>query len=109
MSLNTGTPIAKTDELERNTQNLATPTPRFARKFSTWNPPAHVQGAYPQNCMVEQPKNQISEMHFKVPYTFDISVMEDELQNRGMFLFWLSHGSNAMDQRSGDGRFSGRS
>ena len=68
VSLNTGTPVAETDELERNTQNFATPTPRFARKFSTWNPPAHAEGAYPQNCMVEQPKNQISEVHFrKVP------------------------------------------
>ena len=61
---NTGTPIAKMDELERNTQHVAILTPRFARKFSTRNPCSHVEGAYPQNCMVEQPRNQVSEMHF---------------------------------------------
>ena len=38
MSLNTGRSVAKIDESERNNQNLALPTPRFARKFSTWNP-----------------------------------------------------------------------
>ena len=27
--------------LDRNNQNRAIPTPRFARKFSTWNPPSH--------------------------------------------------------------------
>ena len=36
-------------------------------------------------------------------------MLEDKIQNRGMFLFKFSHGSNAMDQKSGDGRFSGRS
>ena len=42
-------------------------------------------------------------------YVLDILVMEDKFQNRGMFLFQLSHGSYAVDQRSGDGRISGRS
>ena len=40
VSLNTGRPAAKADELERNTGNFAIPAPRFARKFSTWNPPS---------------------------------------------------------------------
>ena len=62
--LNTGRSEARMDELQRNTHNLAVPTPRFARKFSTWSHPSHVEGAYPQNCMVEQPRNQVSEMHF---------------------------------------------
>ena len=62
--LNTGRLPPRSDELERNTQNCAIRTPRFAREFSTWNPPSHAEGAYPQNCMVEQPRNQVSEMHF---------------------------------------------
>ena len=65
VSLNTGRLADRVEQLERNTQNFAIPTPRCARKFSTWNPPSHAEGAYPQNCMVEQPKNQFSEMHFE--------------------------------------------
>ena len=57
LSLNTGRSVAKMAELERRTQNYAIP-----RKFSTWNPPSHTEGAYPQNCMVEQQTNQVS-MH----------------------------------------------
>ena len=64
MSLNTGRFADRAKELERNEQNSAIPTPRFARKFSTWNPPFHAQESCPQNCMVEQPRNQVSEMHF---------------------------------------------
>ena len=40
------------------------PTPRFATKFSTWNPVSHAAGAHPQNCMFEQPRSQVSDMHF---------------------------------------------
>ena len=64
MSLNTGRLAARTDELERHTEKFAIPTPRFARKFSTWNPSFHAEEAYPQNCMVQQPRNQVSDMHF---------------------------------------------
>ena len=42
----------------------------------------------------------------KFPDTFDISVSEDELPNRGMFLLWLSNGSNAWIKEVGYGRFS---
>ena len=52
-------------ELERKPHTFAIPTPRSARKLSTWNPPCHVEGAYPQNYMVEQLRNQVSEMHFE--------------------------------------------
>ena len=49
-------------------ETCVVPTPRFARKLSTWNPPSHVEGTYPQSCMVELPRNQVSEMHFdKLP------------------------------------------
>ena len=71
VSLNIGRSVANGEESERNTQHFAIPTPRLARKFSTWNPPSHAEGAYPQNCMVAQPRNQVSEMHFdKCPDLF---------------------------------------
>ena len=57
VSLNTGRHAAKAEELETKNQ-------RFVKKFSPCNPPSHAEGAYPQNCMVEQPRNQVSEMHF---------------------------------------------
>ena len=60
VSINTWRSVAKIDGLERNTQNLEIPTPRFARMFSTWNPPSHAEGAYPQNCMVELPSYHVS-------------------------------------------------
>ena len=63
VSLITGRLLDRGNELERNTRNFAIPTPRFARKISTWNPPSRAQ-ASPQNCMVEQLRNQVSEMHF---------------------------------------------
>ena len=70
VSLNKEISARKGDELERNIQNLALPTPRFARKCQAWNPPSHAQGAYPQNCTVEQPRTQVSETHFdKLPDT----------------------------------------
>ena len=45
-------------------------------------------------------------MHFDklIPKTFDIPVLEDELQRRSLFLPWLPIGRYALDQRSGDGR-----
>ena len=64
VSLNKEISATKGNELERSIQNFALPTPRFARKFQAWNPPSHVQGAYPQNCTVEQPRTQVSETHF---------------------------------------------
>ena len=62
--LSTGKLVARNDEIPEDTQNLAIPTPRFVRKLSAWNLPSHTQGAYSQNCMVDQPRNQVSEMHF---------------------------------------------
>ena len=64
VSLNTATLAERAHNLERNTQNCAIFTPRLARKFSTRNPPSHADGVYPQNSMVEQPRNQVSVMHF---------------------------------------------
>ena len=62
--LNTGRIGERVHELERDPQKFAIPTPRFARKFSTWNPPSQAEGAYQQSCMVELPRNQVSELHF---------------------------------------------
>ena len=44
-------------------QNCSTPTPRFARQVSTWNLLYHAEGAYPQTCLIELPRNQIPELH----------------------------------------------
>ena len=59
-----GRPAERANELERYPQNFAILTPRQARQLSTWNPPSHVEGAYLPNCMVQQPRNQVSEMLF---------------------------------------------
>ena len=64
VSLHTGKPAARVDEMERNSQNLALLTLRFTTKFSTWNPLPDAQRAYLQNYMVEQPRNHVLEMHF---------------------------------------------
>ena len=56
LSLNTVRSVAKIDELERNIQNFAIRTLRFARKFSTWNSLPHAEGAHLPSCMVEQPR-----------------------------------------------------
>ena len=37
------------------------------------------------------------------PYTSYVSLLEDKIQDRGMYLFTIPCGSYAMDQRSGDG------
>ena len=62
--MNPGRISERANELERDPQNLADSTPRFARTFSTWNPHSQAEGAYPKNCMVELPRNQVSELHF---------------------------------------------
>ena len=37
------------------------------------------------------------------PYTSNLRLLEDKVQDRGMYLFTISNGSDAMDQRSGVG------
>ena len=93
--LGAGRPVAMVGGAGWNTQSFPIPTPRFAGNVSTWNPLFLAEGAYPQNYTVEQPRNQVWEMHFD--------------SNRSMFLFKLPFGRHALDQRSGDGRFGGRS
>ena len=44
---------------------------------------------------------------WQVPYTSYVCVLEDKVQDRGLHLFTISYGSDAMDERSGVGWFSG--
>ena len=39
----------------------------------------------------------------QIPYTSHICLLEEKIQDRGMYLFTISDGSYAMDSRSGDG------
>ena len=39
----------------------------------------------------------------QIPYTSHVCLLEDKIQDWGMYLFTISYGSYAMDQRSGDG------
>ena len=39
----------------------------------------------------------------QIPYTSHVCLLEDKVQDRGMYLFTIPYGSYAMDQRSGDG------
>ena len=97
--------VARTDEVSEDT----IPTPRFARKSSAWNPP-QIEEACPQNYMVDQERLQISGLHFdKFPALATFSCWKIRCNNRSMRLFQFTHGSNVMDQRSRNGRFSGQS
>ena len=57
-----------------------------------------------KNYGADQQRLQISDLHFdkfSTPATF--CLLEDKVQDRGMYLFTISYGSNAMDQGSGVG------
>ena len=64
VSLNTGRHAVRADELKNNIRNFAIPTSRFSRMFSTWNPPSQTEGDFPQNYMIEQSRNRVSDMYF---------------------------------------------
>ena len=56
----------------------------------------------------DQQRLQISDLHFdKIPHTINVYLLEDKIQDWGMYLFTISNGSYAVDQRSGDGWISG--
>ena len=68
--VDTGKIAEQGEGLRKEPQNHAIPTPRFARKFSTWNPFYRTRGTHPPKCMMETPRNQITELHFdKFPDT----------------------------------------
>ena len=61
-----------------------------------------------KNYGADQQRLQISDLHFwQVPYASNLRLLEDKVQDRGMYLFTISYGGDAMDQRSGVGWFSG--
>ena len=61
-----------------------------------------------KNYGADQQWLQISDLHFdKFPRPATLCLQEDKVQDRGMYLFTIPHGSDAMDQRSGVGWFSG--
>ena len=61
-------------------------------------------GDYPKNYGADQQRLQISDLHFdKFPTPATFACWKIQVQDRGMYLFTISFGSNAMDQRSGVG------
>ena len=51
----------------------------------------------------DQQRKQISDLHFDKFPTSNLGLLEDKVQDRGMYLFTISYGSDAMDQGSGVG------
>ena len=57
-----------------------------------------------KNYGADQQRLQISDLHFdKFPTPSHICLLEDKVQDQGMYLFTIPYGSDAMDQRSGVG------
>ena len=57
-----------------------------------------------KNYGADQQRLHMSDLHFRqIPYTGYVCLLEDMIQDRGMYLFTISYGSHAVDQRSGDG------
>ena len=78
--------------------------PRCQSGPSARNPFDPSEGRFSKNYGADQQRLQISDLHFdKFPCTSDICLLEDKVQDRGMYLFTISYESDAMDQRSGVG------
>ena len=57
-----------------------------------------------KNYGADQQRLQISDLHFRqIHHTSNACLLEDKIQYRGMYLFTISYGGDAMDQRSGVG------
>ena len=62
------------------------------------------EGRFSKNYGADQQRLQISDLHFdKFPTPNNICLLEDKIQYSGMYLFTISYGSYAVDQRNGDG------
>ena len=62
------------------------------------------EGDFSKNYGADQQRLQISDLHFdKISHASNVRLLEDKIQDRGMYLFTIPYGSNAMDQRSGVG------
>ena len=63
-----------------------------------------------KNYGADQQRLQIFRYSFRqIPCTSNVCLLEDKIQDWGMYVFTISYGSYALDQRSGDGWFSGSS
>ena len=82
------------------------PMPMFASRPLTTSSKHPVD--FPQNYVVGQQRQHMSELQFdRFPHPSSFLVLETRFDNTGLKWFWFSVGSNVMDQRSGDGWFSG--
>ena len=80
--------------------------PMSARRMSTMN--SFITAEVPQNSMAVQQRRQISELQFdKFTTLSSYSYWKIRFKTQVEFLFRFSLRSYVMDQRSGDGRFSG--
>ena len=60
----------------------------FDRLLPVVEPPSRPGEVYVQNFMIEQQKTNASELQFaKFPFTVDIPMLENELQDRSVFWF----------------------
>ena len=73
---------------------------------STKNSVIFSGGDSSKNYGADQQRLQISEL-WQIPYASHVCLLEDKVQDRGVYLFPISYGSYSVDQRSGDGWFSG--
>ena len=99
VQVSTGRPVARGDKRIGST----TPMPMSARRPSTMI--SFLPAKVPQNSLAVQQRLQISELQFDkfpTPSTFSCWKISP---SQCLFRFFL--GGNVMDQRSGDGRFSG--
>ena len=65
-------------------------------------------GRFSKNYGADQQRLQILDPHFwQIPHVSNVRFLEDKIQDWGMYLFTISYGSYAVDQRSGVGWFSG--
>ena len=99
--VSTGRPVARSEERLGST----TPMPETARRPSTRNSPFPAEGEF-FGCTAKTA--DIGASVRQVSHTFIAFMLEDKIQNPSKCLFRFTPGANVMDQRSGDGRFSGR-
>ena len=85
---------------ERQTPDTAL-DPRCQSGPSARNSFVPSEGRFSKNYLADQQRLQISDPHFdKFPHVSNLCLLEDKIQDRGMYLFTISYGSNAVDQGS---------
>ena len=95
----------KTSHTCEDRQNQGTiPMPTLAPRPLTTS--SIIQVELPQNFMVLQQRQQVSELQFdKFPNPQSLLVWKNSIQDTGHHLFWFSIGCYVVDHRSGDGWF----